>query len=247
MATNHYFQSGIPMGMRQESLLHEDLIIEALKIYGFDCYYLPRTEVHRDYFFTEDPLQKFEDSYAIEMYLSNVNGFSGEGDLLSKFGVEIRDQATFVVARRRWAELIGKNTPNAVNTRPAEGDIVFLPITNSFFEIKRVEMLNPFFQVGKLYVYELQCELYQYSSEDFDTGDAAMDSIIEVNSLDILENVLQDETGAYLSLETYNDNYIILEDYDIEDADVQAQNDDYDIEIQNILDFSEINPFGEIT
>lgn len=234
------------MGMRGESLLHEDLILECIKIYGFEVFYLPRTEIDRDYFFTEDPLQKFLNSYSIEMYLSSVNGFTGEGDLLSKFGVEIRDQATFVVARRRWGELIGKNTPNAVKTRPAEGDLIFLPITNSFFEIKRVEMLNPFFQVGKLYVYELQCELYQYSSEEFDTGDSNMDSIIEVNSLNILDDVLLDEAGEYLSLETYNDTHILLENYDMVDADVQAQNNDFDTDINTILDFSEVNPFGEI-
>ena len=98
MATNFYFQSGVPMGRRSESLLHEDLILECIKIYGFDIYYIPRVTVNRDMILNEDPLNKYEDAFNVEVYLENTTGFGGT-DLLSKFGVEIQDTATFILAR----------------------------------------------------------------------------------------------------------------------------------------------------
>ena len=102
MATSHYFQSGVPGGRSSEQLLIEDLIIECMKIYGFDTYYLPRKTVYEDGILNEDALNSYDDAYALEMYMQNVTGFEGDGDLLTKFGVEIRDTATFLVARRRW-------------------------------------------------------------------------------------------------------------------------------------------------
>jgi len=102
MAVNHFFQNGNGIGNTNEQRLHEDLIIEGLKIYGHDVYYLPRTLVNQDLILGEDTLSKFDDSYLIEMYVETNEGFSGERELINKFGLEIREDTTFVLSKRRW-------------------------------------------------------------------------------------------------------------------------------------------------
>ena len=235
------------MGRRSESLLMEDLIIECLKIYGFEVYYLPRSEVNKDQIFTEDVLQRYYQSYMIEVYLSSTAGFEGEGDLLTKFGVEIKDTATFIMARKRWDELIGRHS-NIMTERPAEGDLLFFPLTNSFFEIKRTEMKDPFFQVGKLYTYKLECELFNYSAEEIDTGVVDLDDIAAEKSLNLFGWQIVLEDGERLLLENVTDSAILQEEYDLKEIDVQSQNDEFDQEIvtDGILDFTEKNPFGEV-
>jgi len=244
MATNHYFQSGIPGGRSSEQLLVEDLIIECLKIYGFDVYYMPRQSVAQDEIFKEDPLNNFQFAYPVEMYMTDVNGFGGEGDLLTKFGVELRDTATFIVSRRRWDEEIARDGQVQLTDRPAEGDVLYFPLTQSYFEVRRVELHDPFFQLGKLYVYVLECELLQYSSEDFETGINEIDDI--TGSLDALDYQLslEDVSGGLL-LEYEAQSSLILETYDIQTIDPAAQNDYFENEI-SVLDFTEINPFGDI-
>lgn len=223
----------------------EDLIIECMKIYGFDVYYLPRQTVYEDQILNEDALNNFTRSYPIEMYLSNVMGFQGEGDLLTKFGVELRDTANFIVSRRRWDELIGRSGHVQLSTRPAEGDLLYFPLTKSYFEIRRVDSLDPFFQVGKLYVYNLQCELFQYSSERFSTDVSEIDAIENQRSLDIQSFQILMENGDKFTYEYLTKSYAVLESFDIDKIDVESQNDDFKGEI-SILDFTERNPFGEV-
>jgi len=173
------------------------------------------------------------------------NGFVDDGDLLFKFGLEIRDTATFVVARRRWDEVVARSGNAVLTTRPAEGDIVYFPLTKAYFEIKRVESLDPFFQVGKLYVYKLQCELYQYSSEVFNTGNSDIDSLASDKNFDINNfNVLL-ETGDRFLLEYYSESSLVLESYQLNTILPNTQNENFTSEI-SVLDFSETNPFGEI-
>ena len=224
----------------------EDIIIECLKIYGFDTYYIPRATVNEDDILGEDVLNKYSSAYPLEMYMQNVTGFEGDGDLMSKFGVEIRDTATFIVARRRWDEVIAKSGDAVLTTRPAEGDIIYFPLTKAFFEIKFVESTDPFFQVGKLYVYKLQCELMQYSSEIFNTGISDIDGIADEKSADInaFNLLLQDGTRALL--EEYSPAGIILQSYNLGTIFPNADNEDFTSEI-SVLDFSERNPFGEIS
>ena len=245
MATNFYFQSGIPGGRSSEQLLMEDIIIECLKIYGLDTYYIPRKSVNEDDILGEDVLNKYSSAYPLEMYMQNVTGFEGDGDLLTKFGVEFRDTATFIVSRRRWDEVIARSGDAVLTTRPAEGDIVYFPLTKAFFEIKRVESTDPFFQVGKLYVYKLQCELMQYSSEIFDTGVSEIDSIASGDSLDINAFNLLLESGDRALLEEYSPAGIILQSYNLGRILPNVDNEDFRSEI-SVLDFSERNPFGEI-
>ena len=245
MATNFYFQSGIPGGRSSEQLLMEDIVIECLKIYGFDTYYIPRATVNEDKILGEDVLNQYTSAYPLEMYMQNVTGFEGDGDLLTKFGVEFRDTATFVVARRRWDEVIARSGDAVLTTRPAEGDIVYFPLTKAYFEIKRVDATDPFFQVGKLYVYKLQCELMQYSSERFDTGVSEIDSIADSDSLDINEFNLLLQSGDRALLEEYSPAGIVLQSYNLGTIMPNVDNEDFRGEI-SVLDFSERNPFGEI-
>ena len=245
MATNFYFQSGIPGGRSSEQLLMEDIVIECLKIYGFDTYYIPRVAVNEDDILGEDVLNKYSSAYPLEMYMQNVTGFEGDGDLLTKFGVEFRDTATFVVARRRWDEVIARSGDAVLTTRPAEGDIVYFPLTKAFFEIKRVDATDPFFQVGKLYVYKLQCELMQYSSEIFDTGVSDIDNIASGDSLDVNAFNLLLQSGDRALLEEYSPAGIILQSYNLSTILPNVDNEDFRGDI-SVLDFSERNPFGEI-
>jgi hypothetical protein len=172
MPRNVYFSQAV----KSEQNLYEDLIIESLGIYGQDVYYIPRTLVNRDNILGEDPASKFDDAYLMEMYIENTEGFEGAGDLYSKFGLEIRDDATFIVSRRRWESRVGVFSSNLVDPRPQEGDLIFLPMTNSFFEISFVEDDSPFYQLSNLPVYKMQCSLFEFNDEEFDTGIAEIDT-----------------------------------------------------------------------
>jgi hypothetical protein len=172
MPRNVYFSQAV----KSEQNLYEDLIIESLGIYGQDVYYIPRTLVNRDNVLNEDPASTFDDAYLLEMYIENTEGFEGAGDLYSKFGLEIRDDATFIVSRRRWESRVGVFSSNLVDPRPQEGDLIFLPMTNSFFEISFVEDDSPFYQLSNLPVYKMQCSLFEFNDEEFDTGIAEIDT-----------------------------------------------------------------------
>ena len=242
---NPYFQSGLSIGRFSEQNLYESLIIECIKIYGFELFYIPRTSFNRDLILNEDSLNLYQFAYSLEMYFKNVTGFAGEGDLLTKFGVEIRESATLIVARSRWEKEVSRSGQAQLTTRPAEGDIVFFPLTKSIFEIRKVEDREPFFQIGKLYVYELQVELMQYSSERISTGIDEIDDIVENQSLDIQNYELTLESGFSMLLEQETNSSVILESFNTSTIDPLAQNEKFEAEI-SVLDFSERNPFGEV-
>lgn len=173
MPTNPY----ITLKNRGEQSLYEDIVIEAIKFYGQDVYYLPREVVEREDIFLDSIQSQFSDAYKVETYIENTEGFDGEGDLFTKFGIELRDQATFVIARRRWRELVGDRLVEEYQFRPREGDLIFLPLTESLFEVKRVYTETPFYQLSQLPLFRLQCELFEFSDEDFDTGVEAIDQV----------------------------------------------------------------------
>jgi hypothetical protein len=171
MPRNVYFSQAV----RSEQNLYEDLVIESLKIFGQDVYYIPRSLVNRDNILNEDPTSNFDDAYLTEAYIENVDGFEGAGDLYQKFGLEIRDEASFVISRKTWNHQIGSY--EGID-KPREGDLLFLPMTNSFFEITFVEDDKPFYQLSNLPVYKLTCALFEYNDEDFDTGIDVIDDEI---------------------------------------------------------------------
>lgn len=167
MARNFYFSEKV----RSEMDLYEDLVIEALKIYGQDVYYLPRHLVNEDTLFGDDPASNFPQTHKIEMYIENVEGFDGEGDLFTRFGVEIRDEVTLVVSRSRWSKQVHRfDTSGITNDRPTEGDLIYIPLTNKMFQVQHVEHEQPFYQIENLPVFKLRCTLFEYTGENFNTA-----------------------------------------------------------------------------
>jgi hypothetical protein len=245
MPTNFYFQSGNTPGTTNEQRLLEDLIIESIKIYGHDVYYLPRTTVKQDNILGEDVLSFFDTAYPIEMYLQNVQGWDGNSEIFTKFGISVTDQATFVVSKRRWEDSVNANDNTGLQlpTRPAEGDLIYFSKTKSMFEIKYVQHLDPFYQLGKFHIYSMNCELYQYSSEVFDTEISEIDAAQGKYTMDQLEFNVQTEAGDLLLTE--NGFSIILEQFSRKTQNPFSDNDDFASGRSDILDFTEVNPFGE--
>ena len=179
MATSPYFRQNV----RSEQNLYEDIIVESLKFFGQDIYYLPREVVHKDMIFNDQILSSFDHAYKIEVYVDNVEGFDGEGDLFQKFGVEIRDAVTLSMARRRWNNEIRKyvrEEKEGSYYRPREGDLIHIPMSQQTFEIQKVSDEDPFYQLGKLPLFKLRCELFEFTNERFDTGVEEIDDIEEV-------------------------------------------------------------------
>lgn len=220
MATSVYFSKGTT----NEQRLYEDLVIEQLKVFGHDVYYLPRTLVKEDKIFGEDVLSEFNDAYMIEMYMEEVEGYGGDKELISKFGLEIRDEVNFVVSRRIWEDTVAIDSNLIVNTRPNEGDLIYFPRISKMFQIDFVDHDDPFYQVDNLPVYKLSCSTFEYSSEVIDTDVTAIDNIEETESLDayfyqftleqdgtLNENLVQEEGQSPWSAlleETDGDNLI---------------------------------------
>jgi hypothetical protein len=293
MATNQFFNP-FPQGqITSEQLLVEDLVIEAMKIYGMDVFYLPRSSRDQvDYLFGEDTLKQYISAFPIEMYLENVTGMDGEGDFISKFGLEIRDEVSLLVSRRRFAATVAQNRPN-------EGDLIYIPLVENFFEITFVEHENDqamFYTLGRgrggnVYVYALKLKQFVFSNEVVETGIAEIDNQIRdhyprtrvtltsgsgtfvrdeivyvgaslanataqaiVHSftpnthIDIYRvrgefttgNITGNTSGALWSINTVSDTATM--DDAFEDI---VDNNRIETESDSIIDFSEVNPFGE--
>ena len=173
MATSVYFSGAV----KTEQDLYEDLVTESIKIFGQDIVYLPREEISEDDLLNET-WNQYTQAYPIEMWLENVEGFEGDGNLLGKFGLEIRDQANFVVTKRRWENVVGSAASGITNfTKPREGDLLYMTMTQRLFEIKYVEPKSPFYQLSKLPSYTLTAELFEYNDQHFDTGWDEIDQI----------------------------------------------------------------------
>ena len=293
MATNQFFNP-FPQGqITSEQLLVEDLVIEAMKIYGMDVFYLPRSSRDQvDYLFGEVTLKQYISAFPIEMYLENVTGMDGEGDFISKFGLEIRDEVSLLVSRRRFAATVAQNRPN-------EGDLIYIPLVENFFEITFVEHENDqamFYTLGRgrggnVYVYALKLKQFVFSNEVVETGIAEIDNQIRdhyprtrvtltsgsgtfvrdeivyvgaslanataqaiVHSftpnthIDIYRvrgefttgNITGNTSGALWSINTVSDTATM--DDAFEDI---VDNNRIEGESDSIIDFTEVNPFGE--
>jgi len=249
MPRNVYFSQPV----RSEQNLYEDLIIESLKIYGQDIYYLPRDIVNKDSILGEDQSSKFDDAYMIEGYIEGTDGFEGQGDLYSKFGLEIRDEVNFVISRKIWDRYVGFQDETTEQPRPKEGDLIFLPLTNKFFEVMFVEHEQPFYQLSNLPVYRLQCALYEYAEEEFDTGIAGRIQVSQIGVSGIAEarDFIASSTLT-LKGDTSTNTVTITKVYDIGDnsafvdpTDTQAENVAFEVAADGFLDFTESNPFGD--
>ena len=275
MTTNKYFR---PFTYGRQQDLAEDLIIQSIKIYGLDVKYLPRTLNNPDPLLGEDPASTFDDAVDIEMYIKNTQQFEGEGDFLSKFNLEIRDQITFVMARKRWEQITNEkiltevgyniqledadtgrwansvalrlesgsaNGYSLTSSRPLEGDWIYFPLNKKLYEVKFVEHENIFYQHGKLYTYELTCELVdRMGAIDINTGNTEIDAIETRYSQDILnyQITLESADGSILN----EDGESILWEYRVETQDKSANNEYFTQKSFDYIDFSERNPFSEV-
>ena len=263
MATNTHFNN---YGYAQEQSLIEDLVIESIKMYGLDCYYIPRIPVARDSIFQEDDLARYTSAYAVEMYIKNVEGFEGEGDFLSKFGLEVRDSVTFTVAQKRYRDAVSNNIATAdtdgdgtsdtdaadrgtnaiplTERRPLEGDLLYFPLNKKIFEIQHVEHEAEFYQMGSLQTFDLKCELFEYSNERFYISQDSVDNgYITAAQKTAIEAVFAAHRTVTPGA-TINDADTIIEDIDdiANSSNTEIQN---AIAADNIIDFSQSNPFGD--
>jgi hypothetical protein len=190
------------IGSAQEQKTIENLIVETIEIYGQDIYYVPRTIVNKDTVFGEDSDTKFESAKAIRAYVNNVEGWEGQGELLSKFGVRIEDKTTFIFSRDKFKEHVDDSTVLNVEGRPNEGDLIWFPTTKHLFQIMFVEAEKPFYQLGKGYVWECQCELFEYSDEEIDTGITDLDNIETAFANAITVGLVAGGSGTFTAGET---------------------------------------------
>lgn len=207
MATNQYFQH---YTATNEQDLIESLIVESIQTTGLDVTYIEREQLNVDYLYNEDPTNAFNSSTVIEMYPASVDGFDGDGEMFTSFGIDIKKTATFIVSKKRFGEEL------PLLTRPREGDLIYMPVTNTLLEVKFVNNESPFFEKGKQYVYELKLETFEYSYEEIQTGDFDIDA-----ELDDMFNPQPD---------------VIVEDY--------GDNDDLDSDPAQDIVFDPSNPFG---
>ena len=275
-------------GSAQEQKFMENLVVESIEIYGQNIYYVPRDIVNRDTIFEEDSDGRFSSARAIRAYVNNAEGWEGQGELLSKFGIRIEDKTTFIFSREKFKEKVDDLETLNVEGRPNEGDLIWFPITKHLFEIKFVEVEKPFYQLGKGYVWECQCELFEYSDEEINTGITDLDAIetafanaitvglvaggtgdftagetvtggtsnvtAEVKSWDsstrtlivinrsgtftIPETITGGSSSASWTTASYNTINNMNSEYD--------QNNDFETADNDIIDFSETNPFGSV-
>lgn len=197
MAINRYFNN-FPGQNRfnNEHRLMEDVIVESIEIMGHQVYYIPRESFDNgDMIFGEYSKSKFDKAYSIEAYLANVEGFEGDGDFFSKFGLEIRDTSNFVISRRAFT----RGLPSSMRHRPQEGDLIFVPLMHRMFEIKFIEKKLMFYSLGNRepYIYEMRCELFRFSEDEIATGVDEIDQVAEENSYTMRINVARTGIGTF--------------------------------------------------
>lgn len=217
MATNVFFRN---YDFFNEQQLIDDLVIESIQIYGVDTYYITKYSDPIDEIHNEAPLALFDAAYHIDMYVKSVDGFQGEGDFLSKFGLQIRDQVTFTVAVRTFERFVTRDMPMII--RPREGDLVYMPMNKKFFKVTFVEHESVFYQTGALQVFDLKCELYEYSNERFATGVSYIDTAFNQYDTSGIDNLAN-----------------------LQEVDPIAKNIFYEEKGNDFIDFTEINPFEE--
>ena len=231
----------------QEQDLIEDLIIESISIYGIEAYYLPKTYGDYDFLYGEDDLGTFKEFYTVPMYINTVEGFGGEGDFLSKFGVEQRDTMTMSVARRTFEQDVGREDLANIE-RPREGDVIFFPLNKKLYTVNFVEHEPVFYQMGSLQFYELRLEMFEYGGERFNTGISDIDVLEDTRSTDIfLHNQLMMETGD-LPIHIETGQRVLLDGIGTaldQDDITDSENTFLETGADNFIDFSDADPFSE--
>jgi len=292
MATSSYFQQY--GGRQSERDMYQDLFDEQIFLFGSDVKYIPRIKI-RDNAMNDLIMSRFEDFAVIEMFLINVEGFGSPSEMMSKFGLKITDEVTFVCSRRRWTDYVDPLIDTTIQSRPNEGDLIYYPLTNDLYEIKFVEREIPFYALGQQYIFQMTAEIWQPGNAIFDTGDSDIDGYgytdsnvfpIYVSSggsgaFTVGEEITQtylsdgvpvqvtakvvewDPTGLKLrvtdnkgqfkegedivgsdSAATWSIDSFSTIDFQLTDYEY-AENKYYEDKADNLLDFTERNPFGE--
>jgi hypothetical protein len=270
MARNRHFNQYSPI--KSEQSLIRDLVIESIKIYGIDGYYLPRTHINLDRIYGEDSSMIFDDAIEMELYVKSYDGFMGQQDFLSKFGLQIDESITFVVSQKRFIDsmkpiVLSEYSYNILTDdpedgsgnllteelydyssilRPREGDLIWIPMLGYMYEIAFTENIENFYQLGDVYTYELRCNRFEYSSEKIDTGIDSIDIVEDQYSLSttFIEKLLnEDDTLLLLEDETY----IVDEGNSLAGAEVASDNELLSSKLRegDVIDFSETNPFAK--
>ena len=274
-------------------MLQQSLVDEFVKMFGLDILYIPRKLISRDTILNEEVISQFDDAFLTYAYLENTEGFQGAGDILTKFGIRSTDEITLTISRQLYEDFLAIQMTGVddilVGNRPSEGDLIFFPLTSNLFEIKFVEHEKPFYQFGKLYTYELKCELFEYSNETaggdifesqedegfvvkyyYDTstlsGEPSLGEMVTGSITGITSMINQwDPAESWIELRAFNANsnyntYQVgetltgvksgfsinissFDELDMEDA--FASNIEFENTGDDILDFTERNPFGE--
>ena len=239
MSTNFYFNN---FQNSQEQVLIEDLVLESIKIYGHDMFYCPRTLVAKDDIYGEDSLSEYNEAYSIDLYIKSYDSYEGDGSFLSKFNLEIRDQMTLTVSVRNFMNEIGDI---AMIARPQEGDLIYIPMVDRIMIVKYVNKNAVFYQMGSIQMYDLTCEIFEYSSESLNTGIAAIDSIEQDRSLDMgIWGILTNDNYTI----TDNDGYALVQsnyNFETQATDAFEDNTEFQLEGESILDWSQVDPFSE--
>jgi hypothetical protein len=239
LTTNFYFNN---FKNSQEQNLIEDLVMESIKIYGHDMYYCPRTLVAKDDIYGEDALSEYNTSYYVDMYIRSYDSYEGDGSFLSKFNLEIRDQMTLTVSVRNFMAEVG-NLEGII--RPQEGDLIYIPMVDRILIVKYVDKNAVFYQMGSIQMYNLICEMFEYSSEKLNTGIEAIDSIEKKNSIAMETYGLLTQDGLVI---TDQDGFEIIQsgyNFETQAGDSYEDNTEFQLEGEAILDWSQIDPFSE--
>lgn len=236
MTVNHFVE---PYERVNEQDLWNDLIVEAIQMYGHDVRYIPRHLANFDQLFVADDSSRFDAAYTVEMQVINVLGFGGDKDFYSQFGHQIRDELVLSVSRDRWQAEVGAYEGYST---PKEGDLIWVGEFHKIFVIKYVDPRENFYQLGKLYTWELTCEVFEYSSEEFDTGDREIDQI-DLQSIDAVAWALTDENGNVLTDE--NGNILTVDGFSTSAVDPDSENDYLPPELANTADLNVaiVDPF----
>lgn len=223
MTSSNFYFNNFNNSMEQD--LIESLIVESIAIYGHSIFYCPRTLVKKDDIYGEDTLSEYNTAYGTDMYIRSYDAYEGDGSFLSKFNLEIRDQIRFVVANRTFSRDVG-NFDSMV--RPREGDLIYSPMMKRLFVIKYVDNKPVFYQMGALQMFELTCEVFEYSNESLNTGIPEIDAIETQYSFAGAGNTVISNTAYESAL-----------------SDVYATNQEFQDEGDDIVDWTHIDPFSE--
>lgn len=225
-----------------EQNLVEDLIVEAIRNFGYDVVYIPRERNAEDPILKEDASSEYNSAYPVEMYIKSFDGFQGDGQFMSRFGIEIRHQITFTVAIRTFLQLVGDSIGT---TRPLEGDLIYFAMDNKLFQIQKVDKYSVFYQAGSLQTYDLVCEVFEYAGEKLNTGIEEVDAIGQRLSTSTERHGLRDANGALILDAEGRAQF--PEGFDVEDALPDHLDDSEEIktEADELIDFDEDNPLSE--